>query len=74
MANPVKLAPAPSPHANEDPDLRPVDGKAADEVERQAFWAAETLLRRRIELFLSLPLGRIDTLSLKANLEEIGTT
>jgi ArsR family transcriptional regulator len=33
MTNHVKLAPAcgPSPQANEEPDLRPVEGKAADE-------------------------------------------
>ncbi len=44
------------------------------EVKRQAFWTAATVLRRRIELFLSLPLERIDALSLKARLVEIGTT
>jgi protein-tyrosine-phosphatase len=47
--------------------------QGSDEVKRQAFWAAATLLRRRIELFLSLPLERIDALSLKAKLKEIGT-
>ncbi len=33
MANPVKLAPSCGPpgQANEDPDLRPVEGKTADE-------------------------------------------
>lgn len=52
----------------------PAAVQGSDEVKRQAFWAAATLLRRRIELFLSLPLERIDALSLKAKLREIGST
>ena len=52
----------------------PAAVQGSDEVKRQAFWSAATLLRRRIELFLSLPLERIDALSLKAKLAEIGTT
>jgi arsenate reductase len=53
-----------------------VDDPAAvpgpEEGRRQAFWTAATLLRRRIELFLSLPLDRIDAPSLRAKLAEIG--
>jgi protein-tyrosine-phosphatase len=52
----------------EDPAA--VDG--TDKERRQAFWATATLLRRRIELFLSLPLERIDSLSLRSRLAEIG--
>ena len=55
-----------------------VDDPAAvegpDEEKRLAFWTAATLLRRRIELFLGLPLERIDALSLRARLVEIGST
>jgi arsenate reductase len=51
----------------------PAAVQGSDDVKRQAFWTAATLLRRRIELFLSLPLERIDALSLKAKLVEIGT-
>ena len=40
----------------------------------EAFRAAAALLRRRIELCLCLPIERLDPLSLKARLAEIGTT
>ncbi|HEU4382111.1 MAG TPA: arsenate reductase ArsC [Anaeromyxobacteraceae bacterium] len=50
----------------------PAAVQGSDEAKRQAFWTAATLLRRRIELFLSLPLERIDALSLEARLVEIG--
>lgn len=52
-------------------DPATVEGSA--EAKRRAFWTAATLLRHRIELFLSLPLERIDALSLRARLVEIGT-
>jgi protein-tyrosine-phosphatase len=38
----------------------------------QAFWIAYNQLRRRIELFLALPLESIDELSLQTRLREIG--
>lgn len=50
----------------------PAAVEGTDEEKRQAFWSAATLLRRRIELFLSLPLERIDALSLRSRLADIG--
>jgi arsenate reductase (thioredoxin) len=50
----------------EDPAA--VDG----EGEHEAFVQALRFLRRRIELFLALPLSAIDNLALKAKLKEIG--
>ena len=38
----------------------------------QAFWIAHNQLRRRIDLFLALPLDSIDELSLQTRLREIG--
>jgi arsenate reductase (thioredoxin) len=51
----------------------PAAVRGSDEAKSQAFWSAAALLRRRIELFLSLPLDRIDAHSLEARLVEIGT-
>jgi len=45
-----------------------------DESKRRAFVKAYTTLARRIELFLALPLGKLDKLALKKKLDEIGTT
>ena len=42
------------------------------EGQREAFVQALRYLRRRIELFLALPLSAIDDLALKATLREIG--
>jgi protein-tyrosine-phosphatase len=42
------------------------------EGQRQAFWNAYQQLRRRIELFLALPLESIDELSLRNRLKDIG--
>ena len=39
---------------------------------KRAFWQTMLALRRRIELFLRLPLEAIDSLALKARLEQIG--
>ena len=44
------------------------------EGQRQAFWNAYQQLRRRIELFLALPLDSIDELSLRDRLKNIGKT
>lgn len=52
----------------EDPAA--VDGD--DEAKRKAFLRAFTTLRRRIELFLSLPLGKMDKLALSQRLNAIG--
>ena len=50
----------------DDPALVKGDGQ------REAFWIAFQALRRRIELFLALPLDSIDELSLTRKLREIG--
>lgn len=45
-----------------------------EETRRAAFRAAALILRRRIELFLSLPLESIDSMTIQARLGEIGTS
>lgn len=50
------------------------DPAAAVEHQQQAFRNAYYALRRRIELFLALPMQSIDELSLQARLREIGRT
>jgi len=50
----------------------PAAVKGSDEEKRAAFRAAATVLRRRIELFLALPLAKLDALSIQAKLREIG--
>jgi protein-tyrosine-phosphatase len=52
----------------EDPAA--IDG--SEEDKRKAFFRAFTTLQRRIELFLSLPLAKLDKLSLQQRLNEIG--
>ncbi|MBV9989918.1 MAG: arsenate reductase ArsC [Alphaproteobacteria bacterium] len=52
------------------PDPAAVDG-SADEIAR-AFHDAYILLQRRIELFTSLPVDKLDRMSLKTRLDEIG--
>lgn len=52
------------------PDPVGVDGD--DEKKRRAFTAAFAVLRRRIELLLSLPLDKIDQLATQSRLREIG--
>jgi arsenate reductase len=51
----------------------PAAAEGTDEQKRKAFMDAAIALKRRIELFLSLPLERIDALSLKRELHDIGT-
>jgi protein-tyrosine-phosphatase len=53
------------------PDPAAVEG--TDEQKRKAFTDAALTLRRRIELFLSLPLQRLDAMSLQHELRSIGT-
>jgi len=43
-----------------------------DDLKRKAFFSAYATLQRRIELFLSLPLGKLDKLALQSRLNEIG--
>ena len=40
---------------------------------RRAFRETATALRRRVVLFLGLPLGRLDTMAIQARVREIGT-
>ena len=47
---------------------------AKEEVEGPAFWTAYQELRRRIELFLALPLETIDEMTLGRRLRDIGKT
>ena len=50
----------------------PAAVEGSDEDKRKAFFRAFTTLQRRIELFLSLPLAKLDKLSLQQRLNEIG--
>jgi arsenate reductase len=43
-----------------------------DEAKRKAFFAAFTLLHRRILLFTSLPLAKLDAMGIRRELEQIG--
>jgi arsenate reductase len=52
------------------PDPAAVEGP--DEEKRRAFLEAFARLRRRIELFASLPLARLDRLAMQSRLREIG--
>jgi len=52
------------------PDPAAVEG--TEEQQRKAFADAALTLRRRIELFLSLPLQRLDAMSLQRELRDIG--
>lgn len=52
------------------PDPAAVEGREA--VKRQAFAECMAMLNRRIGIFVSLPFERLDRLSLKRRIEEIG--
>jgi arsenate reductase len=52
----------------------PAAADGDDEAKRKAFLSAFATLRRRIELFLSLPHGKIDKLALSKRLSAIGTS
>lgn len=54
------------------PDPAAVEGREA--VKRQAFAACMVMLNRRIGIFVSLPLERLDRLSLKRRLDDIGSS
>jgi hypothetical protein len=50
----------------------PAAAEGTDEEKRRAFFRAYTELSARINLFVSLPLGKLDRLVLKKKLDEIG--
>ncbi len=52
------------------PDPSAVDG--TDEQKAKAFWDTMTVLKRRIELMLSLPMRTLDRLSLQQAVDRIG--
>ena len=52
----------------------PAAVEGSDEDKRKAFVRALTTLQRRIELFLSLPHGKLDKLALQRRLDDIGRT
>ena len=52
----------------------PAAVQGADEDKRRAFLKAFTHLSTRINLFLNLPLEKLDRMALKAKLDEIGKT
>jgi protein-tyrosine-phosphatase len=52
------------------PDPAAVEG--SDDDKRRAFLDAFVTLRRRIELFTSLPIGKLDKLALQSRLRKIG--
>jgi arsenate reductase len=52
------------------PDPAAVEG--TEEQKRAAFRSAASTLRRRIELFLALPIAKLDANSLRTKLKEIG--
>lgn len=50
----------------------PAEAEGGDETKRKAFFRAWNYLYNRISLFANLPLDKLDTLSLKRRLQEIG--
>jgi protein-tyrosine-phosphatase len=50
----------------------PAAVEGSDDVKRKAFLEAFVILRRRIELLVSLPLQKLDKLSLQGRLRDIG--
>lgn len=50
----------------------PAKETGTEEQVRRRYWDAMIVLRRRIELFLSLPLEKLDKLSLQKRVQEIG--
>ena len=53
------------------PDPAAVQGSAEDED--KAFWEAATILKRRIDLMLALPLASLDRLVVQRQVRDIGT-
>jgi protein-tyrosine-phosphatase len=54
------------------PDPAAVEG--SDEEKRKAFLSALSVLSARINLFINLPVEKLDRLAIKNELDEIGTT
>jgi len=52
------------------PDPAAVGG--SDEVKRKAFFAAYSVLNRRLSIFVNVPLAKLDRLTLQDKLNEIG--
>lgn len=52
----------------------PAAVEGSDEVKRKAFFAAYSALNRRISIFVSLPLAKLDRLTLQKKLNDIGRT
>jgi len=52
----------------------PAAATGSDDEIRRAFFAAYQQLHRRLSLFASLPIGKLDRLSLQRSLNEIGKT
>ncbi len=50
----------------------PAAHEGTEQARRKAFQDAARVLKRRIELFLSLPMERLDAMSLQAELRGIG--
>jgi arsenate reductase len=50
----------------------PATVEGDDETKRKAFLRAFTILQRRLDLFLALPLKKLDRLALKQQLDSIG--
>ena len=50
----------------------PVVADGSDEDKREAFSRAFTQLNRRLSIFISLPVDKLDKLTLKNNLDDIG--
>jgi len=50
----------------------PAAAQGSEEDKRRAFFKAYSLLQNRIQLFLNLPLLKLDRVALKRRLEEIG--
>lgn len=53
------------------PDPAAVQGSAEDQ--ERAFWDAATMLKRRIDLMLALPLASLDRLAIQRHVRDIGT-
>jgi len=52
----------------------PAAVQGSDDVKRKAFFAAYNALNRRISIFVSLPLTKLDRLTLQKKLNDIGRT
>ena len=51
----------------------PAAFEGSAEVTQRVFWDTATVLKRRIELMLALPMDALDSLSLQQRMRNIGT-